>query len=59
MTTFRAAPALTSSCQRVFHTLAHKRPEQVKVLVGGAPVTQQHADDIGTMVGLISDHCRL
>ena len=42
MTTLQAAPAITSSRQRVLDTLAHKQPDQVPVDFGGTPVTGIH-----------------
>src|SRR5208337_3803281 len=52
MTTLQAAPAITSSRQRVLDAIAHKQPDQVPVDFGGTSVTGIHV----SCVAALRDH---
>jgi hypothetical protein len=49
MTTLQAAPATTSSRQRVLDTLAHKQPDQVPVDFGATSVTGIHVSCVAAL----------
>ena len=49
MTTLQAAPAITSSRQRVLDAIAHKQPDQVPVDFGGTSVTGIHVSCVAAL----------
>ncbi len=49
MTTLQAAPAITSSRQRVLDALAHKQPDQVPLDFGATAVTGIHVSCVAAL----------